>query len=339
MTQQWRYLIPSILSVFFIILSVYFHFAFIFLVLLAANVLNWKWGEFKEKELSETLRYFYTSQNAQVIKSINAILLIGLVLWGMVFVDRSGFRMGELIGFSVTVGILTGCFIVTLGHDLLHGRSVFQKILSTLLFTIAGIPHFATEHICGHHREVGLKEDPTTASVNESFYKYFIKITVSNFNNIWITQYGLPSYLRKRILMANTGMVLLLFTVYLMIYMFAAYPAQVSIFFMVQGLISYILYELINYIQHYGLLRKDRNAPITQDLAWNCYYKYTNYILFLLPLHSLHHLTHRENKIKELLNGPRMPYLYFLMILMALIPPLWFNKMNKLLKQYNPAIA
>lgn len=121
--------------------------------------------------------------------------------------------------------------------------------------------------------------------------------------------------------------------------MFAAYPAQVSIFFMVQGLISYILYELINYIQHYGLLRKDRNAPITQDLAWNCYYKYTNYILFLLPLHSLHHLTHRENKIKELLNGPRMPYLYFLMILMALIPPLWFNKMNKLLKQYNPAIA
>ena len=184
-----------------------------------------------------------------------------------------------------------------------------------------------------------LKEDPTTASVNETFYAYFFKITFSNIRNIWFTQFGLPGYLRKRILLVNAGMLLMLVTVWALIFFFANAPLQTLLFFVLQGLISYLLYELINYIQHYGLLRSDRNAPITQDLAWNCYYKYTNYILFLLPLHSLHHLTHKNCKTNDLKSGPRMPYLYFLMILMALVPPLWFAKMNKLLRQYNTAVA
>jgi len=335
MAQQWRYLLPSILSILFVLISIYYHFSLIFVVLLLANFLNWKWGEFSSQELSETLKYFYSSRNARIIKTINALILFGFIFWSITFVDRSNFSLIELIFFTVSIGIFTGCFIITLGHDLLHSRSFFHRALSTVLFTISGIPHFATEHICGHHREVGLKEDPTTALQNESFYTYFFKITYSNFRDIWIYQFGLPGYMKRKILVSNIGMLVFLFSVWFCIYYFSNHSGSTLAFFIGQGLISYLMYQLINYIQHYGLLRSHKNAPITQNLAWNCYYKYTNYILFLLPLHSLHHLTHKDCKIEQLKDGPRMPYLYFLMILLALIPPLWFHKMNKLLKSQN----
>jgi len=335
--QKWRYLIPAFLALLFVLITCYSAYYYIFLVLLAANMLNWYWGEFDHRELKETLRFFYSSRQASALKSVNAVVLLAFVVWAVCYADHHITGTGHLIGFSFAVGIFTGCFIVTLGHDLLHSGQRFQQVLSALLFTVAGIPHFASEHLCGHHRDVGLKSDPTTAGLNEVFYTYFIKITFSNIKNIYFTQYNLPGYLRRKILYFNIGMLLLLWSVWLLIWFTAAHPAQTLFFFIAQGFTAYLLYELINYIQHYGLMRSGRNEAITQGLAWNCYYKYTNYILFLLPLHSLHHLTTHKCKTSELKNGPRMPYLYFLMILMALIPPLWFRKMNKLAIHYNTA--
>ncbi|MEO7174545.1 MAG: fatty acid desaturase [Saprospiraceae bacterium] len=335
MNQQWRYLIPSLLSIVFMCLSTWTEFYYIYLVLLFANVLNWKWGEFEQKDLSDTLRFYYSSRSAALLKSINAIILIGFIFWGIYYTDTVISSLGQLIGFSITVGIFTGCFIVTLGHDLLHSSSKWHKALSGFLFTAAGIPHFASEHLCGHHREVGLKEDPTTAKINEIFYSYFFKITFSNIKSIYFTQFGLPLYFRKKIIVSNIGMIFLLICVWSLIYFFSTNPTYTLTFFIVQGFISYVLYELINYIQHYGLFRSSSNKKITLDLAWNCYYKYTNYILFLLPLHSLHHLSEKKSNITDLKAGPRMPYLYFVMIFMALIPPIWFRKMNPLVLQYN----
>lgn len=333
MEIRWEFLIPAALALAFAAVSTYADYYLIFAVLLFANVLNWKWGEFNQKELGEVLTYFYRTRNAYITKAINAIVLLLLIVWGIYFVDSAAFSTANLIGFSLTVGLFTGCFLVTLGHDLLHSSSRLQRFLSILLFTAAGIPHFATEHICGHHREVGLEQDPTTAKLNESFYAYFFKVTYFNIKNNYFTQYGLPVYLRKKVRNANLKMVALLWAVWLVIYVVSEHPAQTLTFFIVQGLFSYFLYELINYIQHYGLHRNGKSDKIGLDLSWNSYYKYTNYILFLLPLHSLHHLPKLERKVTDFKAGPKMPYLYFMMILLAMIPPLWFRKMNGLIPQ------
>lgn len=335
MGQKWRYLLPSILTLIFIIITHYGHYYYVYLFLLLANILNWYWGEFSDKELKDTLRFFYINKYSEWFKTINAIVLISFVFWAVNFADKFIHDQWNLIGFGITTGIFTGCFIVTLGHDLLHSIGRLQRFLSALLFTIAGIPHFASEHICGHHREVGLENDPTTAKVNEVFYTYFFKITFSNLKSIYFTQYNLPSFIRRKILLANIGMVVFLWSVWFVIYLLAENPLQTLLFFIFQGLVAYFLYELINYIQHYGLIRKSKEEAVTMDLAWNCYYKYTNYILFMLPLHSIHHLSGKDRKDIDLKSGPKMPYLYFVMILMALIPPLWFNKMNGLVKKYN----
>lgn len=334
MGRSWRYLIPSILTVLYILICIYGHYYYLYPLLLAGNTLNIYWGEFKSTELSAELRFFYQSKLSYYFKCLSAIVLLGLIGWGIAFVDAQDFSWGNLMGFSVTTGLLTGCFIVTLAHDLLHSKSKVQQVLSVLLLTVSGIPHFATEHVFGHHRFIGLKEDPTTAKLNEDFYTYFLKVSLANLKESFITQYGLPDYLRWRVLSANLKMVGLLALVWVLIFVFARHPIPTIFFFMVQGFVSYVLYELINYIQHYGLLRRDAHDEISQQLSWNCYYKYTNYLLFLLPLHSLHHLPVKGRTTANLKAGPRMPYLYFMMIAMALLPPIWFHKMNRLAMQY-----
>lgn len=334
MERSWRYLIPSILSIFYFLICTYTQYYYLYPLLLVGNTLNVYWGEFKSAELSDELRFFYQSKVSYYLKCGNAIVLLGLIVWGITFVDRQNFSWGNLLGFSLTTGLLTGCFIVTLAHDLLHSKSKFQQALSVLLLTVSGIPHFATEHVFGHHRLIGLKEDPTTASLNENFYSYFLKVSLANLKESFITQYGLPAYLRRRVLFVNLKMAGLLVMVWVLIFTFAAHPVSTITFFMLQGFVSYFLYELINYIQHYGLRRRDEREGITQQLSWNCYYKYTNYFLFLLPLHSLHHIPFKERKTANLKAGPRMPYLYFMMIAMALLPPVWFYKMNRLALQY-----
>ncbi len=335
MGRTWRYLIPSFLTLVYILMCTYGRYYYLYPLLLVANLLNVYWGEFKNSELLEELRYFYRSKTSYYLKCINAVVLLGLIAWGNAFVDSQHFSWGHLLGFSVTTGLLSGCFIVTLAHDLLHSRSRLQRVLSVLLLTVSGIPHFATEHVFGHHRNIGLKKDATTARLNEDFYTYFVKVTFSNLKDSFLTQYGLPRYLRRRVLFANLKMVGLLIFAWVLIYIFAENPGPTIFFFMLQGLVSYILYELINYIQHYGLHRRDEREEISQELSWNCYYKYTNYLLFLLPLHSLHHLPVRGRKTTNMKAGPRMPYLYFMMITMALLPPIWFYKMNRLALQHN----
>lgn len=331
MNTQWRFFIPTLLATILVLLSTFSQFYYIFIFLLVGNVFNWIWGEFSQKELAATLTYFYRTQNALIVKSINAILLLFFIVWGIYYVDSTSITVLRLMGFSLTVGLFTGCFVVTLGHDLIHSKSKLLKFLSILLFTASGIPHFATEHLCGHHREIGLKQDPSTAKLNQNFYNFFVKVVYKNFKHNYITPYRFPNYFRKKIITINFSMLAILLLIWLIIFLVSSKPQQTLAFFILQGAFSYFLYEMINYIQHYGLTRNTENERIGVHLSWNSYYKYTNYILFLLPLHSLHHLPKSKKKIIDLKSGPRMPYLYFVMILLAMVPTLWFHKMNHLI--------
>ncbi len=333
----WKYILPSIFACIFVALSELGYYYLILPVLLAANYLNTAWGEFSNREILDELRMFYGCPATAMAKRVSAILLCAMIVWGISFVDRTNPPAGQLLLFSFCTGCLTGCFIVTLAHDLLHSHKKADIFISGMLLTAAGIPHLAADHVAGHHRDVGLSKDPNISRINQSFYSYFVRLAYSRLKESFLTQYGLPKYLSRKILFLNLKMLAILAGVWITIALCSRHPQKTLVFFLFQSFIAYLLYELINYIQHYGLFRKDEQEDITLSLSWNCYYKYTNYILHLLPLHSIHHLPHHKRKIdvSQLKDGPRMPYLYFVMVLMALVPPLWFHKMNKLVLQYN----
>lgn len=335
MIQSCKYFIPSMLAVAFVILTLYAGFYYFFLLLLVANtVFNPLWGEFTNEEIREEIQFFSDSSRAAILKILNAIVLLLVVGWSVFYVDSTIDSVGHLLGFTLAVGVITGCFLVTLAHELLHGKTVFEKLLANSLLLVAGIPHFTNDHLFGHHRLIGLAEDETTAKYGDSFYRYFGKATWFRLKYSYFTSYPLSERLREKVRRENRMMALCLFLVYAGILLLASRPGFTLVFFVLQGFISYVLYELINYIQHYGLERglsiTGRPESIQLQHSWNCYYKYSNYLLFLLPLHSAHHVHGREQNLM----GPRLPFLYFVMVALALVPRLWFRAMNPLVHQY-----
>ena len=115
-------------------------------------------------------------------------------------------------------------------------------------------------------------------------------------------------------------------------YLIAGVNGLVFVFF--HSFVSIILSELVNYIQHYGLERKKENGRYERftDLhSWNSRHISANWSTFNLGLHAEHHqsaskpypLLSQEEKTIE------MPANYSIMLIMALIPPLWFFVMDR----------
>lgn len=100
----------------------------------------------------------------------------------------------------------------------------------------------------------------------------------------------------------------------------------------------YLMYEMVSYIQHYGLTRKVNSnqnfEPTNFNHSWNNLYKYTNYFLFTLPIHSFHHTYELNLPLEKAYSAPKLPYSFFSMMICSFLPPLFFGIMNKHLSYY-----
>ena len=90
-----------------------------------------------------------------------------------------------------------------------------------------------------------------------------------------------------------------------------------------------------NYVEHYGLLRKQLSPgkfePCQPHHSWNSNHVFSNWILFHLQRHSDHHAhpLRRYQSLRHFDNLPTLPNGYFGMFLVAYIPPLWFYVMDE----------
>ena len=101
------------------------------------------------------------------------------------------------------------------------------------------------------------------------------------------------------------------------------------------------LLESVNYIEHYGLTRNETEnhqfERVQPHHSWNSNHIIGRLMLFELSRHSDHHyLASRKYQIlRSYDNAPQMPTGYPGMILLSLVPPLWFKVMNNQMKKYN----
>ena len=91
--------------------------------------------------------------------------------------------------------------------------------------------------------------------------------------------------------------------------------------FLVAALSRRIAHELINYVQHYGLVRLD-DQPVEERHTWNCNRLISNALQYNLPRHADHHL--RADRLFWQLKinsaAPTLPYGYQTMAMIALVP-------------------
>jgi alkane 1-monooxygenase len=95
----------------------------------------------------------------------------------------------------------------------------------------------------------------------------------------------------------------------------------------------------VNYIEHYGLSRnktsEDSYERVQPHHSWNSNHVIGRLMLFELSRHSDHHyLASRKYQVlRHMDNAPQMPTGYPGMILLSLVPPLWFKVMHGEIKK------
>ena len=113
----------------------------------------------------------------------------------------------------------------------------------------------------------------------------------------------------------------------------------ITLYFLNAALVGIGLLETVNYIEHYGLSRKEgtdgkyeRTMP---HHSWNSNHIIGRIMLFELSRHSDHHfLASRKYQVLRHHNqAPQMPTGYPGMMILSSFPPAWFYVMHKQIKK------
>ncbi len=254
--------------------------------------------------------------------------------WGAWMVTRGGLDLFSQIGLAVTVGSVGGVGIAN-AHELGHKKEKFEKWLAKVVLAQTAYGHFEIEHNRGHHTRVATPEDPATSRFGESFWRFLPRSVIGGVRSGWDLERKRFAHLNKSpwqldndVLNAWT-MTVVLFGATIAVFGIAVVP-----FLVIQAVIGFSLLEVVNYLEHYGLLRqKDNNGKYERTQpwhSWNADHVVTNVLLYGLERHSDHHAnpTRRYQTLRTFDEAPQLPSGYGLMIGLAYIPPLWRKVMD-----------
>ena len=261
---------------------------------------------------------------------LNVPIFYGLLGLLFVFASSQSLATYELVGLVFSIGIIAGSLGINVAHELGHRTSRGEQVLAQALLLPCLYLHFFIEHNRGHHKHVATPHDPATSRFGESLYVFWVRSVFGSYLSAW------------RIDRAMMVRFTLLQGFYLVL---------VSWFFGAQGLalalgvavVGILLLESVNYIEHYGLLRKrlpnGRYEPVTPRHSWNSEHEVGRIVLYELTRHADHHYksTRPYQELRYLEESPELPMGYPGSILMALVPPLWFGVMNPRTQQHQLA--
>ena len=267
--------------------------------------------------------------------------ILFLLVFGLIVVSDSSISILAAAALGAAVGMSGGSIGITTAHELIHRQNKYMRGIGVLLLVLCCYGHFRIEHVYGHHKHVATKEDPATARRGENFYFYFIRCVINSVISSWNIEKNILD--KKNINTLSLQNRMLHYFVLEIIFLFIAFfVAGINglVFVIFHSFVSITLLELVNYIQHYGLERKMQNGKyerFTDHHSWNSRHISANWSTFNLGLHAEHHqsaskhypLLSQEEKIIE------MPANYSIMLIMALMPPLWFFVMNRKLASLN----
>lgn len=284
----------------------------------------------EEKQTKSTLHW------TDFLLYFNIVVVFGLIYFTLVTMTSQEFATYERIGMIFTCGIVIGSNGINVAHELGHRKNKIEQLLGKLLLVPALYMHFFIEHNFGHHLHAATPEDPATAKYNQSLYHFWITSITRQYTNSWRIQMDLLKRDKRSFFSYKNDMVWYtiiqagyLYTGY---YFFGSLGFQILLFAAISG---FLLLETINYIEHYGLLRKKKESGryerVREVHSWNSNHVFGRIMLFELTRHSDHH--YRANKKYQLLDyhetSPQLPYGYPTSMVLSLFPPIWFKIMNK----------
>ncbi len=264
---------------------------------------------------------------------------LALLAWVFGQVADPAKATAERIGLVLSIGSVAGAIGITFAHELIHRAGRVERGLGDVLLALVTYPHFAIEHVHGHHRHVGTSPDPATARAGEGYWSFLPRTLGGGLAHAWeIERTRLGREGRGVLSPRNRMLRYALTTAGTYAVVGAVWGPGTATMFFAQSLVAVMLLEGINYIEHYGLVRQGehgRPERVTAAHSWDSRHRISNWLLINLARHADHHCvaSKRYPALATPDDAPQLPAGYGAMLLLALVPPLWRRVMDPRLAQ------
>jgi len=259
-----------------------------------------------------------------------ASLVFSCALW-----SSGELSLVESLGLAVSVAMVGGIAINT-AHELGHKRKSYERWLSKVALAQTGYGHFFIEHNRGHHVRVATPEDPASSRLGESFWEFLPRTVIGSLRSsielerARLDRLGKPFWTIHNDVLNAWAMTAVLYAA-----LVAGFGWTVLPWLVVQAVIGFSLLEVVNYLEHYGLLRRreesGRYERCRPEHSWNSNNVASNVFLYHLQRHSDHHANpvRRYQALRHHDDVPELPSGYATMIVCASVPPLWRRIMDQ----------
>ena len=301
----------------------------------AAPILDWLLGEDEnnppEAVVLQLDRDRYYRFLTYSVVPLHYVGLIGVAYWA----GTQELAWWSFTGLAAVAGIASGLGINT-GHELGHKKSKLERSLAKIVLAVPVYGHFWIEHNRGHHRDVATPEDPASARMGESIYKFALREIPGAFRRAWDIERERLERRNKPVWNTNNQILQSLsLSAAVQLGLIIAFGWKMIPFLVIHNVLAWWQLTSANYVEHYGLLRlKDQKNKYERCLphhSWNSNHIYSNLVLFHLERHSDHHAhpLRRYQSLRHFDDLPTLPNGYFGMYLLAYIPGLWYRVMDK----------
>ena len=247
----------------------------------------------------------------------------------------------DIIGIILSASIVMATNGINVGHELGHRKSLIARTCSKLLYLPCQYMHFYIEHNFGHHLNVATPEDPATARYKQTVYSFWITSVIRTYVSAWEIQLKLLKVSKRGFFSIKNDMIFYtLFQLSFLVFIYYNFGLYLTLLSILMSIVSFLFLETINYVEHYGLLRKKepsgRYERVKPHHSWNSNHTIGRIVLYELTRHSDHHFkSSKKYQVLESLDEcPHLPHGYPTSILLSLIPPLWFSIMNPLVRTH-----
>ena len=244
----------------------------------------------------------------------------------------------DRIGLAISIGCIGGIGINT-AHELGHKKEANERWLSKIALAQVFYGHFYIEHNRGHHVRVATPEDPASARLGESFYQFWPRTVVGSLKSAWrLEKRRLARRKQSPWRLDNDVLNAWLMSVVLWGAVIVAFGPGVAPYLVIQAVVGFSLLEVVNFMEHYGMLRqkvgvgeRQRYERVLPSHSWNSNNIATNVLLYHLQRHSDHHAnpTRRYQTLRDFEESPVLPTGYAGMIVLAIVPAVWRRVMDQ----------
>lgn len=307
--------------------------------------------------LTDWLSHDWLNPDTNQYKQLENDILFKIPLFGQILVDnflffyalyllsRGDFPLIYTFGVILIIGLQSGHHFLV-AHEIFHKRGKIHRVFGVITMWKSLYMHFFIEHNYGHHKNVGTHEDPATSRKGESLYHFLPRTIIGSYRSAWniekrrmtkINGYKTHWVIQNKMVCFTLGYFLM------MMFIYKVFHLKGFIIYLSMAIISVFTLETINYIEHYGLVRKEiapgEYEKVNVTHSWNAPQRFSNYMLFKLQRHSDHH----ENSYKpyQVLSSkdesPMLPHGYMWCLIVSYFPSIWFRTMDRVLTAWKEA--